>query len=163
MAQRTRVERVDDVDGSAADETVRFGLDGVVYEIDLTEPHADQLRTMSGLRRGAASVAAGTPPEHRFLHVAPSRLALSAGGHWTTGTPSAIEDKYLPGSWRPSRPRTATEARWVAWTRSTIPHMWLSCRTYSGRSVDADSRSAGLLPSPCIQIATIPCRSLRSR
>lgn len=45
MAQRTRVELVD---GSAADETVRFGLDGVVYEIDLTKPHTDQLRSMIG-------------------------------------------------------------------------------------------------------------------
>lgn len=34
----------DDVDGSPADETVRFGLDGVDYEIDLSDQHAAQLR-----------------------------------------------------------------------------------------------------------------------
>jgi Lsr2 len=33
---------VDDIDGSEADGTVRFGLDGVDYEIDLSKKHADQ-------------------------------------------------------------------------------------------------------------------------
>lgn len=44
MAQRVVVERTDDLDGSPADECVRFGLDGVAYEIDLTRAHAAQLR-----------------------------------------------------------------------------------------------------------------------
>jgi hypothetical protein len=44
MAQKTIVSLVDDLDGSAADETVGFGLDGVSYEIDLTDTHAKSLR-----------------------------------------------------------------------------------------------------------------------
>lgn len=43
MAQRTQVLYVDDIDGSQADGTVRFGLDGVDYEIDLNKKHAEQL------------------------------------------------------------------------------------------------------------------------
>ena len=35
---------MDDVDGSEAVVTVRFGLDGHVYEIDLNEAHAEDLR-----------------------------------------------------------------------------------------------------------------------
>jgi hypothetical protein len=35
---------VDDVDGSAADESVAFALDGVTYEIDLTTKRAAELR-----------------------------------------------------------------------------------------------------------------------
>lgn len=44
MAQRVEVTHVDDLDGSAADETVRFGLDGTEYEIDLSAGHAAGLR-----------------------------------------------------------------------------------------------------------------------
>ena len=35
---------IDDLDGSAAEGTVRFGLDGTEYEIDLNAGHAEQLR-----------------------------------------------------------------------------------------------------------------------
>jgi hypothetical protein len=43
MAQRTQVLYVDDIDGSDAAGTVRFGFDGTDYEIDLNKKHADQL------------------------------------------------------------------------------------------------------------------------
>lgn len=42
MAQRTQVLYVDDIDGSEAEGTVRFGLGGTDYEIDLNKKHADQ-------------------------------------------------------------------------------------------------------------------------
>jgi hypothetical protein len=42
VAQRTQILYVDDIDGSEAEGTVRFGLDGVDYEIDLSKKHADQ-------------------------------------------------------------------------------------------------------------------------
>lgn len=44
MAQRTIVTLLDDLDQSEADETVEFGLDGVTYEVDLSEDHASDLR-----------------------------------------------------------------------------------------------------------------------
>jgi hypothetical protein len=44
VAQRVTVQQVDDTDGSEAEETVRFGLDGTAYEIDLSAAHAEQLR-----------------------------------------------------------------------------------------------------------------------
>lgn len=44
MAQKVLVELVDDIDGSAAAETVEFGLDGVTYEIDLSYANAAELR-----------------------------------------------------------------------------------------------------------------------
>ncbi|MFH5824943.1 Lsr2 family protein [Georgenia sp. AZ-5] len=44
MAQKVQVTLVDDIDGSAADETVTFALDGVSYEIDLSSEHAKALR-----------------------------------------------------------------------------------------------------------------------
>jgi hypothetical protein len=45
MAQKVKIILVDDLDGGTADETVRFGLDGVSYEIDLSSDHASELRS----------------------------------------------------------------------------------------------------------------------
>lgn len=44
MAQVREVRLVDDLDGSAADETVEFGLDGRDFEIDLAHENAGRLR-----------------------------------------------------------------------------------------------------------------------
>lgn len=44
VAQRVVVELVDDLDGSKAEETVEFGLDGVQYQIDLSATNAAKLR-----------------------------------------------------------------------------------------------------------------------
>ncbi|WNV92130.1 Lsr2 family protein [Umezawaea sp. Da 62-37] len=46
MAQKVLVQLIDDVDGTASDDiaTVRFGLDGIAYEIDLTSKNGDRLR-----------------------------------------------------------------------------------------------------------------------
>ena len=45
MAQKVQTLFIDDIDGSAAEGTVRFGLDGAEYEIDLNVRHAQALRT----------------------------------------------------------------------------------------------------------------------
>ncbi len=45
MVQRVQTLLIDDIDDSAAAETVVFGLDGVTYEIDLNSDHADSLRS----------------------------------------------------------------------------------------------------------------------
>lgn len=44
MAQRVVVTLADDIDGGEASETVTFGLDGKVYEIDLSKANAKRLR-----------------------------------------------------------------------------------------------------------------------
>lgn len=44
MAQKVTVSLVDDLDGSEAEETVEFGLDGASYQIDLSEDNAERLR-----------------------------------------------------------------------------------------------------------------------
>jgi hypothetical protein len=44
MAKRTEVVLIDDVDGSVAESTVAFALDGVSYEIDLSQGNAAALR-----------------------------------------------------------------------------------------------------------------------
>jgi hypothetical protein len=69
MAQKVVIELSDDLDGSQADETITFALDGRSYEIDLSEknaaklrkalaPFADAGRKQGGARRESKRVAA---------------------------------------------------------------------------------------------------------
>jgi hypothetical protein len=44
MAQRVSVELEDDLDGGPADETLRFGIGGSEYEIDLSKKNASKFR-----------------------------------------------------------------------------------------------------------------------
>ena len=44
MARKIQVLLIDDLDGSSAQETVTFGLDGTSYEIDLSAENIDKLR-----------------------------------------------------------------------------------------------------------------------
>lgn len=71
MAQIREVRLIDDLDGEAAVETVEFGLDGKVFEIDLSKGNAGRLRDALAEFVGAArkaggarrrSAAAATPP-----------------------------------------------------------------------------------------------------
>ena len=48
MAQKITTLFIDDIDGGAAEGTVRFALDGTEYEIDLNAEHSDELRSALG-------------------------------------------------------------------------------------------------------------------
>lgn len=76
MAQQVQVSWLDDVDGSAATETVSFELDGRAYEIDLSEGNAARLRALL-----ADFVAAGRRVGGRAAE--PSRAARTAGSERT--------------------------------------------------------------------------------
>jgi hypothetical protein len=43
MAQQIQTLFVDDIDGGPAEGTVRFGLDGTDYEMDLSTAHSEEL------------------------------------------------------------------------------------------------------------------------
>lgn len=68
MAQRTTVTLVDDLDGSEAEETLTFGLDGVEYEVDLSSDNATALRDIlaeyvaHARRQGRAARSRGRSP-----------------------------------------------------------------------------------------------------
>jgi hypothetical protein len=59
MAQQVNIVLVDDIDGSAAEETVSFALDGKEYEIDLSTKNAQKLRDALAPYLGHARKAAG--------------------------------------------------------------------------------------------------------
>lgn len=48
MAKKTHIELVDDIDGSKADETIAFSIDGAHYEIDLSAENAEKIRAEIG-------------------------------------------------------------------------------------------------------------------
>jgi len=59
VAQKVQTLFVDDIDGSAAEGTIRFGLDGTDYEIDLNTEHAQALRDALAPYIGSARRARG--------------------------------------------------------------------------------------------------------
>jgi hypothetical protein len=59
MAQKVNIILVVDLDGGSADENVKFGLDGVNYEIDLSAANAAELRSSLERFIGAARKASG--------------------------------------------------------------------------------------------------------
>ena len=62
MAQQTTVTLTDDLDGGKAAETVSFGLDGRIYEIDLSKKNAAALRKALGdYTASARRVRSGRP------------------------------------------------------------------------------------------------------
>ena len=78
MAQKIQTLLIDDLDGSAAENTVRFGLDGAEYEIDLNAGHAKELRDALARYVDAARRVGGSTRK-------PSRVSRGpAGGLDTT-------------------------------------------------------------------------------
>ncbi len=63
MARKTRIVLIDDINGELGDETIKFGLDGIDYEIDLCSENAAKLRNLldpwiqAGRRVGGRRVA----------------------------------------------------------------------------------------------------------
>ena len=60
MAQKVQTLLIDDLDGGEAEATVRFGLDGTDYEIDLSAKHAEALRQALAPYLGAGRRAPGS-------------------------------------------------------------------------------------------------------
>src|SRR3954452_13963050 len=105
MAQRVNVVLVDDIDGSDASETVTFGLDGVQYEIDLSDGHADELRAALALYIGHGRRAGG-----RKRSASNGRAAAAS----RSGGPSAAEIRAWAreNGWDvPERGRVSAEVR----------------------------------------------------
>lgn len=84
MAQRVHIVLEDDVDGSEAEETVTFGLDGVTYEIDLSATNAAALRD---------SLAEYVANGRRTAGRSTSRRSSSRAGRTASGpSPAEIRD-----------------------------------------------------------------------
>lgn len=90
MAQKVLVSLVDDLDGSEAEETVEFGLDGVSYQIDLSGENAEELRD-----------ALAQYVEHARRAAWPqARAAASGRGRQVPGPPGRGRPRAEPGDSR---------------------------------------------------------------
>ncbi|MFF0555950.1 Lsr2 family protein [Streptomyces sp. NPDC004266] len=86
MAQRVVVTLSDDIDGGEAAETVAFGLDGKMYEIDLNAANAKKLRKAlapylaAGRKLPARASAGRNAPAASYTHtaLAPDPAAVRA-------------------------------------------------------------------------------------
>ncbi len=95
MAQRVEVVLIDDVDGGDAAETVTFGLDGVTYEIDLSDKNARKLRddfaSWSGHARRAGS--AGRSVGRKRTGTTTKRSDLSAVREWARQNGHTVSER----------------------------------------------------------------------
>lgn len=85
MAQKVSVEILDDLDGSEATQTVPFALDGMSYEIDLSDENAHALRAAFD-----RFVAAGRRIGGRRVKVA---VGQSTGGGAPSRTAGSAADR----------------------------------------------------------------------
>jgi hypothetical protein len=94
MAQRVEVVLIDDIDGGNADETVTFAVDGVTYEIDLSDENArklrDDLATWTGHARRAGT--AKSAPRRRSSGGG-KRSDLGAVREWARANGHNVSDR----------------------------------------------------------------------
>ena len=95
MAKRTVTTLIDDLDESEADETVKFGLDGVQYEIDLSAKNAAKLReALSPYVTVGRRIGRGQPaPSRRRLSAPSDRAQNKAIRDWARSKNKQISDR----------------------------------------------------------------------
>ena len=106
MAQKVQTLYIDDIDGGEAAGTVRFGLDGVGYEIDLSAEHTKELHTALGKYIDHARKAGGTsrraPAAAPPAPPIPPQSAPGPGNRaWTSRTAAAYPPTSSPNTRRP--------------------------------------------------------------
>ena len=94
MTQQVHVMLVDDIDGSAASETVRFALDGRQYQIDLSEKHAQDLRGAMAAFVAAARREGGRRSSTRAAsRPATDRGKMTAVREWAKAHGQTVSDR----------------------------------------------------------------------
>ncbi len=105
MATETTTRLVDDLDGSDADDTVSFALDGASYEIDLSDENAARLRDAlaeyvasarraDGARRSAGRPKAAKPAKaSRGGRTAPDREQTAAVREWARANGYEVSER----------------------------------------------------------------------
>ncbi|WP_199444601.1 histone-like nucleoid-structuring protein Lsr2 [Umezawaea beigongshangensis] len=99
MAQKVTVTLVDDLDGSTAEETVEFGLDGVAYQIDLSDDNATKLRDalaefVAGARRaGGRKRGTGRPVGTKARPASADREQNQAIREWARKQGHKVSDR----------------------------------------------------------------------
>src|ERR1700745_1258636 len=94
MAQKIQTLLIDDLDGSEAEGTVRFGLDGTDYEIDLNAKNARQLRAALARYVAAGGRVGATRQTARSGHKAqPNALNTTEVREWAKAQGIDVKDR----------------------------------------------------------------------
>lgn len=93
MAQRVEVVLIDDLDGGTAAETVAFALDGVTYEIDLSDKNAKKLRDDLATWTGHARRSGSTRGGGRKRSGSAKRTDLSSVREWARANGHNVSDR----------------------------------------------------------------------
>jgi hypothetical protein len=95
VAQKVQTLFIDDLDGSTAEGTVRFGLDGAEYEIDLNTEHARQLRdALAAYVRAGRRVSGGSRRPARAGRRGPaSGLNTTGVREWAKAQGIEVKDR----------------------------------------------------------------------
>jgi hypothetical protein len=95
VAQKIQTLFIDDIDGSEAEGTVRFALDGTDYEIDLNTKHADALRKAMSRYIDAARRSSGAArrPARSGRRSAASGLNTTEVREWAKAQGIEVKDR----------------------------------------------------------------------
>jgi uncharacterized membrane protein len=96
VAQKIQTLFIDDIDGSEAEGTVRFALDGAEYEIDLNAKHAEALRKSLSRYIEAARRSTGTtrrPARGGRSKAASSGLNTTEVREWAKAQGIEVKDR----------------------------------------------------------------------
>ena len=108
MAQKIQTFFIDDLDGSEAEGTVLFGLDGTHYEIDLSTGHAKELR--SALARYIKPAGGSQAPPAQPRTDARLPQAASATPRYASGPKrKTLRSRTVAGSRLTSSPSTGRQ------------------------------------------------------
>jgi Lsr2 len=95
VAQKIQTLFIDDLDGNAAEGTVRFGLYGAEYEIDLNEDHAKELRDALARYATAARRSSGGArrPSRAGRRSSPNGLNTTEVREWAKAQGIEVKDR----------------------------------------------------------------------
>jgi nucleoid-associated protein Lsr2 len=95
VAQKIQTLFIDDIDGSEAEGTVRFALDGAEYEIDLNAKHAEELRKALSRYVEAARRSSGSArrPARTGRRTATSGLNTTEVREWAKAQGIEVKDR----------------------------------------------------------------------
>jgi len=113
VAQKIQTLFIDDLDGSAAEGTVRFGLDGTEYEIDLNAGHARELRGLLARYVDAARRVSGSArkPARGSRRGPAGGLDATGVGEWAKAQGIEVKDRGRVPADLVARFRAATAQR----------------------------------------------------
>jgi Lsr2 len=93
VAQKILTLFIDDIDGTEADGTVRFGLDGAEYEIDLNAKHAEALRKKLSKYIQAGRRTGGRRPARNRRRAADGQLNTTEVREWAKAQGFEVKDR----------------------------------------------------------------------